>query len=96
MPKYTVTTLDNIGCLVTATPSAPSREVCKLPLGSEVSCTGIMTFNRVPYARVINPDGWIRVNESDGRTPHLEVIENDNTSDLIAVLTRIAIALEKK
>jgi hypothetical protein len=85
--------LDNIGCLVTTSPTAPSKEVRHLTLGEEIECKYVMTFNRVPYARIA--DGWVRVNESDGRTPHVELVESDCEHEIVEVLIRIAKALEK-
>lgn len=93
-PKFTVIPLDNIGCKITATPSAPSRDIVTVALGTEMQCTAIITVNRVPYARVINPSGYMRLNESDGRTPHLEVIERTDTG-IADAINRLAAAVER-
>jgi hypothetical protein len=91
--KKIVISKDNIGCIVSLTPSAPSTTLRTLRKGEASECLYVMEFNKVPYARVLS-SGWIRVNESDGHTPHVEVVdlpEEDN--GLIVALLAIADAI---
>lgn len=85
------------GLQVRNAPTAVSKVLRSVRVGEALDCYNIMEVNTVPYGKV-SPDKseWVRIAEADGNVEYVDVIRFDTGTDgLIAVLERIARALEK-
>jgi hypothetical protein len=85
------------GLQVRNAPTAVSKVLRSVRVGESLDCYHIAYVDTVPYGKV-SPDKseWVRIAEADGNVEYVDVVRfDDETDSLIAVLERIAKALEK-
>lgn len=86
------------GLQVRCAPTAVSKVLRSVQVGTALDCYHIAYVDTVPYGKV-SPDKseWVRIAEADGNVEYVDVIRfAEQPGSLISVLTRIAEALEKK
>jgi hypothetical protein len=100
-PKYLVTVVSTRGMISRSAPTPTAGKSRDLPVGSVHFCYEITSMmDGVLYARLspvgVKPE-WARVQERDGSIVYLTYAAYESeASQIIAVLNRIAIALEKQ